>query len=164
MTQITKKGNMNIHRVEKHSILTELLEEVQANDISTENLSILEQWLKKNVEGMKEIDQNSILLFKENKDEVIENALDAFQSLQKAIETMDTDSHSNEWRCQFSNRVMHKSKKTADIKRRLVQSQKEIFSAIDLLCGSAKDRILNTGENSNDWILDSIEEFNFYVR
>lgn len=163
MTQITKKGNMNIHRVEKHNLLKELLEEVVADDISTDNLSLLEDWLRNNVEGLNPIDQSKILLFKENKEEVIELALDAFENLQKAIEIMDTDSHANEWRCQFSNRVMHKSKKTADIKRKLIQSQKEVFSAIDFLTGSARDRIVNTGENDH-WILNSMEEFNFYVK
>ncbi len=68
---------MNIHRTEKVNILKELLEEVIAEDISTENLSLLEKWLRNNIEGMSHNEPTTVLLFKENKKEVTELALDA---------------------------------------------------------------------------------------
>ena len=68
----------------------------------------------------------------------------AFIELQEGLEAIDEDLWTNEWRCDFSNRMMHKSKPLQDTRRCLIQAQKQIFKLLDTLTGSGYDYL--TGE------------------
>ena len=91
--------------------------------------------------------------------EITDSLTETFFHLQDIFELIDEDKFENEWRCDFSNRLMHKSMRLQNFKKQLIQTQKTIYNALGEL---VDDSFLYIVDKSNGTM--DLKDFNFYVK
>jgi hypothetical protein len=138
------------NRERKAEELSRYMNGLDAGILDPEDMAMLLAYLNKSVEGLEEVDPNSWCISHRTLREVHEEVRNAFVNFQNAIELIENDGFENEWKCDFSLRVMHKSFKLSNLKRSLTNTQKETFKVLETL---------TKGEAIRD-ILDNVEDFN----
>lgn len=147
------------NRERKSRELQDILLGLQNEDLTENEQAKLESWLEKSIEGLKEMpDVDVYPLDRDTIEGIKESAVVSFSELQNCIEYID-EGYDNEWKCNFSNRIMHKSKKLQDLKKQMIYAQKAVFQAINQLTdGRAYSFVLNEVENFSEY------DFKFWVR
>jgi len=126
-------GRHTTNREAKQIELKKIRVEVNNGDMNQQVKKKLLDMLDTNIEGLAPVDYDDFCIKHTTKDLVFDYIIKSFEELQGALETIEDDNHVNEWRCPFSNRIMHKSMKLNELKKGLVFAQKKIFESLGLI-------------------------------
>lgn len=143
-------SNRESNRERKAEELSRFMNGLDAGILDPEDMAMLLAFLDKSVEGLQEVHPDSWCVSQRTMREVHEEVRNAFVNFQNAIELIENDDFENEWKCDFSLRIMHRSFKLANLKRALTNAQKETFRILETL---------TKGEAVRD-VLDNVEDFN----
>ena len=75
---------------------------------------------------------------------------EGFFCLQDAINSIDEDAWDNEWRCDFSNRMMHKSLQLQSFKKNLINAQRTVYNLLNSLVEKPFDYLVDYSEHGFD--------------
>jgi len=142
------------NRERKAEELTRFMNGLDAGILDPEDMAMLIAYLDKSAIGLEEVMPDSWCVSKKTMREVHEEVRNAFVNFQNAIELIENDDFENEWKCDFSLRVMHRSFKLSNLKRALTNTQKETFRVLETITkGKAVSDVLDNVEdfNSNDF-------------
>ncbi len=136
--------------------------DLKKDRLSAENKEKLSQMLLTNARNLEFVDQDTFgSIGTETLDTVLECLIDAFYQYQDAIEILKKDIFKNEWRCGFSNRVMHKSMKVRNLERGMIKNQEHTYKSIGMLTSKPFAYIVE-----QDFIIGKklkLEDFNFFI-
>lgn len=136
-------------------------------DLAKDNLSAgdkvkLQEMILTNARNLEFVDQNTFgSIGKDTLDVVLECLIDVFYQYQDAIDAIKNDIFKNEWRCGFSNRVMHKSMKLRNLEKSMIKNQEHTYKAIGMLTIKPFSYIVQ-----QDYIIGKklrLEDFHFYI-
>jgi hypothetical protein len=138
------------NRERKAEELTRFMNGLETESLDQEDLALIISYLDKSAEGLQEVHPESWCVSQTTMKEVHEEVRNAFVNFQNAIELIENDFFENEWKCDFSLRIMHRSFKLSNLKRSLTNAQKESFRILETL---------TKGQGVRD-VLDNVEDFN----
>lgn len=90
----------------------------------------LTNWLDTSINGLEHVDYDDLGIKETSLDLIVDYLVRAFEEIQGAIETIDDDEYINEWRCDFSNRIMHKSLKLNELKKAIIFTQRKLYDSL----------------------------------
>jgi len=136
--------------------------DLRKDKLSASQKEQLSQMLLTNARNLEFVDQDTFGSIRtETLDAVLECLVDAFYQYQDAIEILKKDIFENEWRCGFSNRVMHKSMKVRNLQRSMIKNQEHTYKSIGMLISKPFSFIVE-----QDLIIGKklkLEDFNFFI-
>lgn len=153
--------NIGRHTTNREATQIELKKirvEVNNGDMNQQVKNKLLDMLDTNIEGLTHVDWDDFCIKDTSIDLVYDYIITGFEMIQGALEAIDEDEHVNEWRCPFSNRVMHKSMKLNELKKGLVFAQKKIFESLGHLVPLPAQTLM---EKIDDF---KYEDFKFRVK
>jgi len=136
--------------------------DLRKDRLSAEGKEKLSKMILDNARNLEFLDQETFgSTSKETLDTVLECLVDAFYQYQDAIEMLKKDMFENEWRCNFSNRIMHKSMKVRNLQRSMIKNQEHTYKSIGMLMSKPFAYIVE-----QDFIIGKklkLEDFNFFI-
>lgn len=126
-----KDGNRNTNREAKRIELMKIRNAViGAQGMNLHSRKKLEEWLDTSINGLEHVEYGDLCIKDTNVDLVVDYLVQAFEMIQGAIESIDDDDFANEWRCPFSNRIMHKSLKLNELRKSIIFAQKKLYESL----------------------------------
>lgn len=144
-------------RQQKSDELFSLASKLEDNSLSMNEQSKLIDMLNKSAQNLMDIQDNWMIEDK-TKETLKECIMDAFFCLQEGIGCMKDDPWQNEWRCDFSNRIMHKSLPLQQFRKDLIHAQRTTYNVLR-----------NIVDNPFEYLVESspegfgIEDMNFHI-
>ncbi len=151
------KDNKKSYRQSKAEELSKYAEGLDNDDLDREDQERLIHMLRLSAENL--IDINDQWMIKASSLQTMLTALtESFFYLQDALEVIDDDPFVNEWRCSFSNRLMHKSMKLQSFKKQVIHIQKNVYNILFNLVENPFEHIVEASENEMGLV-----DFKFYI-
>lgn len=146
------------YRELKSEELESIALDLESNSMSLDEQEDLIRMLKRSAMNLIETD-NKWMLKEKTLNEMTESLTEAFFHLQDVLELIDEDGFKNEWRCDFSNRIMHKSMRLQNFRKTLIQVQKSLYNLLGELVDDSFLYIVEKSEREMD-----LKDFRFYVK
>lgn len=144
-------------RQQKSDELSNFARDLEKNSIDMRDSERLIGMLKKSAQNLMDVN-NKWMIKEETKNSLRECVTETFFCLQDAINTIDDDPWDNEWRCDFSNRIMHKSLPLQSFKKQLINVQRLTYNVLGHLVDNGIEHL--DGESSDGF---DINDFHFYL-
>jgi len=152
------RGKYNSYRQEKSNLLKGFAIDLENNTLPVSEQKRLIAMLNKSAQNLMETNDQWMLEDNTLK-EITESLTETFFLFQDVFDCIDADDFDNEWRCDFSNRIMHKSMKLQNFKKHLIQIQKSIYHSMGDLVGMDPLKYLTDKTNGEL----ELRDFRFYV-
>lgn len=148
MSHSTPMNNRELKIIELKALRTE----IENGSMNIQAKKSLVKMLSTNINGLHPIHFTDSGLHPDNESVLLEHVVEAFANLQGALEIIDHDDFDNEWRCEFSNRIMHKSLRLKGIKKTLVHIQKKTYDLLNML-------VMYKPDSPMDILREELEDF-----
>jgi len=152
------------HKESQKSYRERKSEELRGFALSLENDTLdtvdegrLISMLNKSAENLVDVNDDW-MIENETLSEITRTITESFYFMQDALEVMDRDNFENEWRCDFSNRLMHKSMKLQSFKKKLIQVQKSVYNLLSDVVDNSFQHLIQEADGAMD-----ITDFYFYI-
>ena len=156
-SSVNQRHEIKSYRQQKSDELYNLAKDLEEDSLGVSDHELLISMLKRSAQNLMEV--NDKWMIQEDSKDIVKNCIsDSFFALQDALDSISSDPWENEWRCDFSNRVMHKSLPLQSLKKDMIKAQRMVYNVLK-----------NMVDNPFDWLVEfsegdlSISDMNFHV-
>ena len=145
-------GEMKSYREQKSEELfdfVDLIQRLESSEEDNEKKRKLKRMLNISAENLIDC-QSKWMIGEHTKSSLKDFISEAFFYLQDAINSIEDDEWDNEWRCDFSNRIMHKSLPLQSFKKNLINSQRTIYNLLGALVDKPFDFLVEYNTDGFD--------------
>lgn len=145
------------YRQQKSDELYNFARDLEKNCLEMRDQEHLITMLKKSAQNLMDV-KDKWMIGDNTKSVLKDCTTDAFFCLQDAINSIEEDPWDNEWRCDFSNRMMHKSLPLQSFRKDLINVQRMVYNLLKNLVNNPYEHLVEFSEGDFE-----IRDMNFHI-